>query len=93
MAIDIREIELNDEQRKRIADLAEQTGRGWEEVLEEQLDAPAALTASVNSIGFEDRYIRDPGKRLERFREWASVAKSHNPNFDDSRESIYPDRA
>ncbi len=37
MAIDPQQIELNDEQRKALARVAEQTGRPWSEVLSEAL--------------------------------------------------------
>jgi hypothetical protein len=86
MDIDIREISLTEEQQRRIAELAEQSGRPWREVLEEQI----ALPPGIDVPGFDDRYIRDKKKRLEYFREWVSRQTSHNPNFDDSRESIYP---
>jgi hypothetical protein len=32
----------------------------------------------------------DRKELLSRFDAWASRRQSHNPNFDDSRESIYP---
>jgi len=90
MAIDIREIELTDEQKRRIAELAEETGRSWKEVLDEQLPDVARLTPYGS---YKDRYIRDREKRIAYFRAWAARRKSYNPNFDDSRDSIYPDRS
>ena len=90
MAIDIREIELTDEQKRRIAELAEQTGQSWKEVLDEQLSDVARL---MPYWSYKDRYIRDREKRIAYFREWAARRKSYNPNFDDSRDSIYPDRS
>jgi hypothetical protein len=92
MAIDIREIELTEEQKRRIAELAEQTGQSWKELLEEQLDALVDAARTKPYWSYKDRYIRDPDKRLAYFREWLSRRKSYNPNFDDSRDSIYPDR-
>jgi hypothetical protein len=83
MAIDIQEIELTEEQKRRIAELAEETGRPWKEILDEQL-------AEATSDGtYADRYIEDPVKRREYFHKWLARQTSHNPNFDDSRESIY----
>jgi hypothetical protein len=92
MAIDIREIELTDEQRQRIAQLAEQSGRAWEDVLNERLETATPMAVPAQYLSFADNYIRDAKKRLEHFRRWTAVAESYNPNFDDSRESIYPDR-
>jgi hypothetical protein len=93
MAIDFREIELTDDQKRRVAGLAEQTGRPWREVLDEQL-AIAANDAAAEECGtYKDHYIRDPQKRLAYFRQWVARQTSHNPHFDDSRESIYFDRA
>ena len=90
MAIDIREIELTEEQKRRIAELAEQTGRPWKEILDEQLELNDASKAYWT---YQDRYIEDPEKWREYFEDWLARRKSYNPNFDDSRESIYPDRA
>ncbi len=88
MAIDIREIDLTDDQKRRIAELAEETGRPWKVVLDEQL---GATTDGMKLYGAnKDPYIEDPKKWREYFREWLAQQTSHNPNFDDSRESIYP---
>jgi hypothetical protein len=87
MAIDIREIELSEEQKRRIAELAEEAGRSWKEILDEQIGAAADGTKHYWS--YKDPYIDDPVKRREYFREWLKQQTSHNPNFDDSRESIY----
>lgn len=92
MAIDIREIELTDEQRRRIAEIAEQTSRSWSEVLDEQLAALPDTVASEHFWTYKDPYIRDPQRRMAYFREWIARQTSHNPHFDDSRESIYFDR-
>jgi hypothetical protein len=93
MAIDIREIELSEEQKHRIAKLAEQSGRSWKEVLDEQLEAAGETIQMEPHLEYKDRYIRDREKRIAYFREWASRRKSYNPDFDDSRDSIYPDRS
>jgi hypothetical protein len=88
MAIDIQEIELTEEQKRRIAELAEETGRSWKEILDEQL-AVATSDGMKLYWSYADRYIEDPVKRREYFHKWLARQTSHNPNFDDSRESIY----
>ena len=93
MAIDIREIELTDEQKRRIAELAEQTGQSWKEVLDQQIATASGAVQMGPYWSYKDRYIRDREKRIAYFREWAARRKSYNPNFDDSRDSIYPDRS
>ena len=92
MAIDIREIELTVEQKRRIAQLAEQAGRPWNEIIEQQLAATEDANRTQRYWSYKDRFIEDREKWLAYFREWAARRKSYNPNFDDSRESIYPDR-
>jgi hypothetical protein len=92
MAIDIREIELTDEQKRHIAEIAEHTGRPWREVLDEQLDALPDTDSSERPGTYKDPYIRDRQKRMAYFREFIAQQTSHNPHFDDSRESIYFDR-
>ena len=89
MAIDLREIELTEEQKRRIAELAEQSGRPWSEVLDEQLAASHEAAKTKSYWSYKDRYIEDYEKWHAFFREWLSRRKSYNPNFDDSRESIY----
>jgi hypothetical protein len=89
MAIDIREISLTDEQKRRIAELAEQSGRPWREVLEEKFSSLSQLELECDRR-YKDRYIRDRNARRAYFHEWVARQTSHNPNFDDSRESIYP---
>jgi hypothetical protein len=90
MAIDIGEIQLTDDHKRRIAEIAEQTGRSWQEVVDDQLatdEEPANLKPYWS---YKDRYIDDYEKWYAYFREWLSKQTSRNPNFDDSRESIYP---
>ena len=92
MSIDIREIELTEDQKRRIAELAEETGQSWREVIDQQLKISVDSADTRHFGTCSDKYIRDPQKRLEYFRKWVAQRKSYNPNFDDSRESIYPDR-
>jgi hypothetical protein len=89
MAIDIREIELTVEQKRRIAELAEQTGQPWNKVVDQQLAASEETANTKPYWSFKDRYIDDYDKWHAYFQEWLSRRKSYNPNFDDSRESIY----
>ncbi len=90
MAIDIREINLTDDQRRRIAELAEATGRSWNDVVNEQLASASDAERLKPYWSFKDHYIEDPEKWRAYFRDWLARQTSHNPNFDDSRESIYP---
>jgi hypothetical protein len=90
MAIDIREIELTDEQKRRIAESAEQTGRPWNEVVDQQLAASQETADTKPYWSYKDRYIEDLEKWQAYFDEWLSKQTSRNPNFDDNRESIYP---
>jgi hypothetical protein len=90
MAVDIREIQLTDEQKRRIAEIAEQTGCTWQEVVNEQLATSDVPTKLKPYWSYKDRYIEDYDKWQVYFREWLSKQTSRNPNFDDSRESIYP---
>ena len=90
MAIDIREISLTEEQKRRIVKIAEQTGRPWRKVIDEQLAVPAAIGIEEDDLSDDDRYIKDKDQRVAYFRQWVAQLKSHNPNFDDSRDSIYP---
>ena len=90
MAIDFREIELSEEQKRRVAELAEKTSRSWKEIIDEQLGQAIESESMKPYWTYEDRYIEDRTKWREHFRDWLSRQTSHNPNFDDSRESIYP---
>ncbi len=92
MATDIREIELTDEQKRRIAELAERSGQSWSEVLDERLGPAEGERVANTHWALKDRYIEDLEKWREYFDVWLTRRKSYNPNFDDSRESIYPDR-
>lgn len=90
MAIDIREISLTEEQKRRIAELAEKMGITWRDVLEQQLEIFPNEAIDNGQSTTNDPYIRDRQKRIAYFREWVARQTSHNPDFDDSRESIYP---
>jgi hypothetical protein len=92
MAVDIREIELTDEQKRRVAQIAELSGRPWRDVLDDVLDLPGDIERMKPSWTYKDRYIEDYDQWRAYFEQWLSRRRSYNPNFDDSRESIYPDR-
>lgn len=89
MATDFREIELTDEQKRRVAELAQETGRHWKEILDESLFDRPDSDPDADLGRYKDPYIHDPEKRKAFFEEWLAQQTSHNPNFDDSRESIY----
>jgi hypothetical protein len=93
MAVDIREISLTEEQKRRIAELAEQTGQSWREVLDEHLKVSPRNDSDNGGRASDDPHIRDKNKRIAFFRQWLTQQTSYNPNFDDSRENIYPDCA
>lgn len=92
MAIDFREIQLSDEQKRRVAQLAEQTGRPWREIVDEGLASLTGVAENGEAEMVADSYIEDPTARAAYFEAWLKRQRSRNPNVDDSRESIYPDR-
>lgn len=94
MSININEIQLTAEQKKLVAQLAEQTGKSWNEVLEDGLAAAAGSgeNGTAEAAGQDDSYIDDIDAWLAHFNDWMSRQRTRNPNVDDSRESIYPDR-
>jgi hypothetical protein len=95
MSTDFHQIQLTDEQKLWVAQLAEQTGKPWTEVLDERLAPAAAHIENGNGMPEEkadDLYIEDCDAWLAHFRDWMNRQQSRNPQVDDSRESIYPDR-
>jgi hypothetical protein len=92
MAIDIRQITLNEAQKRHIARLAEQSGKSWNEIIDEKILATDEAMPLDRHTAFPDQYIEDNETWLKYFEKWASQRKSYNPHFDDSRESIYSDR-
>ena len=49
MAVDFREIQLSDEQKQRVAELAEQTGKPWREIVDERLSSSNSGATRVSS--------------------------------------------
>jgi hypothetical protein len=92
MAIDIREITLTEEQKRVIADLAEVSGKSWQQVIDEQFDPHGGMEEVGQSALDAGQYIEDRERWLTYFENWLAERKTRNPHFDDSRESIYPDR-
>lgn len=88
MAVDFREIELTEAQRRRVAELAEESGRPWREILDESLGTE--INGRKFMLSTEDTYIKNFDEWREFFHAFLAQQTSHNPNFDDSRESIYP---
>jgi hypothetical protein len=92
MAVNVIEIQLTDEQKQRIARLAEQLGKPWTEVLEERLSSQTEPPENGTAVREDGSRLKDINGWLIRFDNWMSQCRSYNPNVDDSRESIYPDR-
>ena len=92
MATDLREIQLSEDQKRRIAKLAEQTGKSWKEIVDEGLASLAEIADNGEVEMIAESYIKDPTARAAYFEAWLRRQRSRNPNVDDSRESIYPDR-
>jgi hypothetical protein len=71
-----------------------------EEKLKEQVKSTGknaegiALDALQENLGEVEPLTSQPSieKKLKEFDAWVNSQCSRNPNFDDSRESIYPDR-
>jgi hypothetical protein len=89
MSTDFHQIQLTDQQKMWVAQVADQTGKPWTEVLEERLlpDSPLENGAIT---GDDHAYIQDREKWLAHFRDWVGRQRSRNPDVDDSRDSIYP---
>jgi len=62
-------------------------------VLDQELTDSIEATDLERYWEYKDRYIHDREKRIAYFREWLARRKSYNPNFGNSRDSIYPDRS
>ena len=77
-------LHLPPEIEEKLMEHARSTGRNIEDV---------ALDALQQNLS--DELISSPKpsieKKLSEFRAWVDSQHSRNPNFDDSRESIYPD--
>jgi predicted transcriptional regulator len=93
MGVDTKDIELSSEQKERLAELAERTGRSWSDVFDYCIRHDA-LSSDAQALQEETGgYIEDPKLWQAQFDDWMSRQRSRNPNVDDSRESIYPDRS
>ena len=75
---------VSDEVVKRLERQA--ADRGFDTV-EEYLGALVGISEPE-----EERHGLSNEERVRRFRAYVASRKSHNPHFDDSRESIYPVR-
>jgi hypothetical protein len=89
MATDLKQIDLTEEQKRRVAELATQLGLPWPQVLEKCLSQPLEPSAAEN---FNEGYLEDDVSWFAHFNQWMNRQTSHNPLVDDSRASIYPDR-
>lgn len=91
MSIDTRQIELSEAQKRRLAAFAERTGWTWNEAFDYAVEqAEAASAPAVPNVN--DTPSETAEAWAQRFERWISRQTSHNPNVDDSRESIYEDR-
>jgi len=93
MSVDAKEIELTLEQKERLAELAERTGQSWSDVFDHCIRHNALLPNPHVVQDETGGYTEDPKLWLTRFDEWMSRQRSRNPDVDDSRESVYPDRS
>lgn len=89
MATDLKQIDLTEEQKRRVAELATQLGVPWPQVLEKCLAQPLEPAAVEN---FDEGYLEDDTSWFPHFNQWMNRQTTHNPLVDDSRDSIYPDR-
>ncbi|MDZ4658774.1 MAG: hypothetical protein SH868_14455 [Bythopirellula sp.] len=78
-------LHLSAELEEKLKEHARSTGKNPEDI---------ALDALQQNLSDEVISTPKPSieKKLSEFRAWANSHRSRNPNFDDSRESIYPDR-
>jgi hypothetical protein len=76
---------LSPETEAKLAERAQAIGKTPEAVVLDAIDESLAAEGGVPSS-------LPVSERLRQFDDWVKSHQSHNPTFDDSRESIYPDR-
>lgn len=77
-------LNLTPEIEAKLRELSLSTGRKPEELALDTLQQNLIEESSTPAISYEE-WVRH-------FDEWVSEQRSRNPNVDDSRESMYPDR-
>ncbi|HEY2412170.1 MAG TPA: hypothetical protein VGI40_08010 [Pirellulaceae bacterium] len=93
MSTDFHQIQLSDEQKLWVAELAEQMGKPWAEVLDERLAPEPISTENGEASTRGHLSLEERQAWLERFNDWMGRFRSYNPHVDDSREGIYSDRS
>lgn len=78
-------LHLPPETEARLRQASAESGKAPEALALEALDEKLATSLNSGPDLSREEWLRH-------FNEWVSKQKSRNPNFDDSRESIYPDR-
>jgi hypothetical protein len=76
---------LSTETEAKLRQVAAESGKAPEDLAVEVLEKMLADEDSEQPLLPTDEWLR-------RFDGWVAAQKPRNPNFDDSRESIYPDR-
>ena len=89
MTTDLKQIDLTEAQKRRVAELAAQTNLPWSEVLEKCL---GQSSDRLEPAEFTEGYLEDDVRWLAHFNQWMNRQTTHNHLVDDSRNSIYPDR-
>ena len=92
MGVDFEQIKLTQEQKERLAKLAEQSGQSWSDVFDQCVQQGVTSLGAETSQDGTGAYIEDPVRWQTWFGQWLNRQRSRNPNVDDSRESIYRDR-
>lgn len=77
-------LNLNAETEARLREQADLTGKSPEALALEALQEKLSGEMPFETLSTEEW--------LSQFDAWVSEQRSRNPQFDDSRESIYPDR-
>lgn len=86
-------IELSPATEAALRSLAARRGLSVEVIARELIEsAPEIAGASPPAAVVVPRHGQDRESWLRDFRIWIASMKSHNPDFDDSRESIYEGR-
>ena len=80
-------IDLDSRMHTRLEQQARASGKDVATYIAETLETALAETGQIDAVP----ECSERSEMLARFDAWASRRRSWNPNFDDSRESIYPD--
>ena len=92
MSIDFREIQLQRRTKAARRRTCRANGQTLEEIVDERFLIGFCIADNGEADMVADSYIEDPTEWAAYFEAWLKRQRSRNPNVDDSRESIYPDR-